>query len=236
MIFHDCQQGTQKWLQLRSGIPTASEFDKIITPGGKASTSFDSYLHGLIAERIMKHPRLQAVSTWMDRGTAMEAEAVEFYEFQRECSTEKIGFVTNDEQTIGASPDRLCSDDGLLEIKCPAEHTHVGYLLAGSGASVDKAYKVQVQGQLWITERRWVDVLSYHPEMPPALFRVERDEAFIGEMAKRVMEFSRVLENMSLDLRERGVITDVIAKEPGSEFIGAPEMAWAMSREYGDAA
>jgi len=56
-----------------------------------------------------------------------------------------------------------------LEIKIPAEHTHVSYLLK---KSVDQAYYPQIQGQLWIAERKWVDILSWHPEMPPALIRV----------------------------------------------------------------
>ena len=34
MIIHEVEQGSGDWLKLRLGIPTASEFDKIITPTG----------------------------------------------------------------------------------------------------------------------------------------------------------------------------------------------------------
>ena len=151
----------------------------------------------------MQHPRIQAVSTWMDRGAASEDEAVSFYQLQRDCETEKVGFITNDAGTIGASPDRLVGAEGLLEIKIPAEHTHVSYLLK---KSVDQAYYPQIQGQLWIAERKWVDILSWHPEMPPALIRVVRDEEFIKLLSEAVGKFSLLLEEYSADLVKRGWI------------------------------
>ena len=151
----------------------------------------------------MGRPCIEVVTTWMDRGSQSEAEAVSFYELQRDQETIKAGFITNDAGTIGASPDRFVGDDGLLEIKVPKEHTHVSYLLK---KAVDQAYYPQVQGQLWISERQWADVLSYHPEMPPALIRVERDEKFIALLAVGLAEFSRILETYSADVAARGWI------------------------------
>ncbi len=203
MIVHDVIQGTQEWLALRAGIPTASCFDKILTPTGKASTQAIKYMHQLLAERMMGHPVTEFVSTWMDRGQQLEAEAVAYYELQRDAETIKIGFVTNDDRTIGASPDRFVGHDGLLEIKVPREHTHVGYLLTHE---VDAEYRPQVQGQLWVTGRKWADVLSYHPEMPPALVRVERDEAFIAKLSAAIGEFSATLEEEAVRLMGKGWI------------------------------
>ena len=146
MIVHDCVQGTTEWAWLRAGMPTASNFDKIITPKGAVSTQAEKYMFKLLAERIMCHPCEEFKSSWMDRGQQTEGEAVAFYEMQRDVDTVKIGFVTNDTETIGASPDRLVGNVGLLEIKCPSEAVHVSYLLqAGSAYS---EYRVQVQGQL----------------------------------------------------------------------------------------
>jgi hypothetical protein len=204
MIVHDCIQGTPEWASLRAGKPTSSDFDRIITPKtGKPSSQAESYMFRLIAERLMGHPVVEFVSHWMDRGSQMEAEAVSFYEFQRDLETVKVGFVTDDAGSIGASPDRLVGEDGLLEIKVPAEHTHVGYLLKHA---VDQAYWPQVQGQLWITERQWVDILSYHPEMPPALIRVQRDDAYIDLLAAGVQAFAQVLEANYQMMLERGVV------------------------------
>ncbi len=203
MIVHDVIQGTTEWLMLRCGIPTASQFDRIVTPKGKQSAQAEKYMHALLAERMMGHPVTQFVSTWMDRGSLSESEAVDYYEGVRELDTVKVGFVTNDARTIGASPDRFVGDDGILEIKVPAEHTHVGYLLT---RSVDAEYFPQVQGQLWVCERAWVDIISYHPEMPMALIHVERDEKFIATLAGAVADFSGELERKAAELRERGWI------------------------------
>ena len=211
MIVHDVLQGTTEWLAVRAGIPTASAFDRIITKSGKPSTQAEKYMHRLLAERMMGHPVTEHVSYWMGRGNQLEAEAVAYYEGVRELDTQRIGFLTNDERTIGASPDRFVGDDGLLEIKVPAEHTHVAYLLT---RAVDSEYYPQVQGQLWVSGRKWLDIQSYHPEMPPAIIRVERDEKFIGILSAEVTAFSEALERAAVELREKGWIRSLTpAKE-----------------------
>jgi hypothetical protein len=182
-------------------MPTASNFDRIVTPKGAASKQAEGYLHTLIAERIMGHPVLEFVTTWMDRGQQLEGEAVAYYEGIRERDTTKIGFLTNDTTTVGASPDRFVGADGLLEIKVPKESTHVGYLLT---KAVDSAYYPQVQGQLWVSGRAWLDIMSYHPEMPPALIHVERDEAYIRTLSAAVDAFAAELERVAAECRERG--------------------------------
>ncbi len=202
MKIHTCVQGTEEWMRLRSGVPTSSEFDSILTKGGKKSASQERYMFGLLAERMMAHPRANFMSAYMERGKELEAHAVNYYEFQKDTETVPVGFITNDEGTIGASPDRLVGEDGLLEIKCPKDETHVGFLLSGS--SVLDAYKVQAMGQLWIAGRDWTDVLSFHPEMPEALIRTERDEPFIKLLEEAVLEFSDKLEAKARELAEKG--------------------------------
>jgi hypothetical protein len=206
MIVHDCVQGTSEWLAVRAGIPTASAFDKILTPKGKLSTQAEKYMHKLLAERLMGRPVTEAVSYWMGRGNQMEAEAVAYYESLRDLDTVRVGLITNDARTIGASPDRLVGDDGLLEIKVPAEHTHVAYLLT---RAVDAEYWPQVQGQLWVTGRAWLDILSYHPEMPPALIRVARDAAYIGALSVAVEAFSAALEEAAGRLVTGNVVANL---------------------------
>lgn len=203
MIIHTVTQGTTEWSHLRAGIPTASAFDKIITPRTrKPSSQRTPYMHSLIAERLMGHPIDDFKSDWMARGKRLEEEAALYYESLNDVTTQVVGHVTNDTRTIGASPDRFVGDDGLLEIKVPKEHTHVGYLLTHE---IDADYYPQVQGQMWICARAWADVLSYHPEMPPALIRVRRDEEFIGLLAKMLDDFVNELETKFATLTARGL-------------------------------
>ena len=87
-----------------------------------------------------------------------------------------VGFVLRDDGEVGGSPDRLVGEDGGLEIKNPAMHTHIGYLLDPPSLVAD--YAPQVQGYLYLTGRAWWDVLSYNPDLPPLVARVEPDAAF----------------------------------------------------------
>tara|TARA_R110000868_G_scaffold156637_1_gene383597 strand:+ start:804 stop:1610 length:807 start_codon:yes stop_codon:yes gene_type:complete len=223
MKVHDCIQGTRPWLDLRAGVPTSSEFDRItschqireaikrIEKGitdkpVKLLEGSETYMNELLAERMLREPQTKAVTMWMQRGSEHEAEAVSYYEMARGVDTDVVGFCTNDEGTIGASPDRLVGEDGLLEIKVPCPAIHVGYLRSAEGAGDD--YRIQAMGQLWITGRQWVDIMSYNPGMPEALVRFERDEVFIGMLASAVTEFSARLEAHTAKFRELGWIKD----------------------------
>lgn len=192
MIVHDVTQGTAEWMMARAGIPTASEFDKVITGGGKPSTQAEAYANRLIAEWMTGKP----VSAFegnahTERGKELEAEGVIFYELQRDVQAVAVGFVTDDDRTMGCSPDRLVGDDGLLEMKCPAPHTHVKYLLEPE--SLRKDYFVQAQGQMLVTGRRWNDLMSYHPEMPPVIVRIGRDGKFLAAMRDMLDSFHKDL-------------------------------------------
>jgi YqaJ-like viral recombinase domain len=202
MKIHSVIQGSPEWEALRLGRPTGSRFSEIITPGGKESKSAEKLMLELLAERITGHPDEDFKSSWMARGQTMEKDAIAFYEAQRDLDTVPVGFISNDAVTFGVSPDRLVGTDGLLEIKCPKPKNHLGFLLGYGSAYED--YLVQCQAQLWLSERQWLDIVSYNPVMPMALIRVERDEDFIGKMSKLVLEFSAKLEARSLELEERG--------------------------------
>ena len=206
MITHDVVQGSEEWRRLRMGVPTASEFHRILTPGGKPSASAEKYLFELLGELLMARPMEKPTYPWMQRGNDLEADAANWYELQCDTETRVVGFCTTDDGTIGASPDRLVSDDGLLELKCPAPDTHVRYLLFPS-KGVDGDYKVQVQGQLYVTERKWCDVVSYHPELPSVIVRVERDEEYIAKLDAALHAFTEQLALAKAELQRRGLLT-----------------------------
>jgi hypothetical protein len=188
MKIHDCIQGSDEWVKLRLGIPTASEFDRIVTPAKlQYAASAHKYLCVKLAEWLKGEPLEAFVSPWMDRGTQLEPEAIRYYEMDRGCDTIPVGFVTNDDGTIGASPDRIVGADGLLEQKCPALETHVGYMLTPE--SLASEYRIQVQGQLYVCERKWCDIQSYYPGVRSVIVRVARDEKVIYALQEHVGTF-----------------------------------------------
>lgn len=189
----ECEQGTPQWLDARAGRPTASKFSDIVTPSTcKASASQGPYRAHLLAEWFLGVPIDEGRSQFMERGTEMEEEAVAWYELTTGRNVRKVGLCLHDTLDAGASPDRLVDDDGCLEIKCPSAVRHMEYLL---GVAIDAKYRCQLQGQLWVTGRRWVDILSYHPVMPKQVTRVDRDDAFIATLAAEVTKFCVSLED-----------------------------------------
>ena len=152
MIHHDVKQNSDRWHNLRLGIPTASEFHRIITPKTmKLSSQAEDYRDWLLAEWIYGAPLESPETSFMQRGSELEPEAVRSYEFERDCEVSEAGFFTTDDGMVGASPDRLVGSCGLLEIKCPAPQTHVGYMMS---RAVDEKYMTQLQGQRGFTKTK----------------------------------------------------------------------------------
>lgn len=198
----DVVQGSHEWIEARLGIPTASDFDQLITPKTrKPSGSAGKYLAQLLAEWKLGRSVSDRETGWMLRGSKLESEAIGYYQFERDTDTTIVGFGLRDDRMVGCSPDRLVGDKGILEMKCPALETHIGYLLDGRPSE----YNAQIQGILWLAEREWADFMSYCPGMPPFLERVERDEDFIAALEKAVNAFVARLLKAREDLTARGV-------------------------------
>lgn len=185
----DVAQGTAEWAQARAGIPTASCFDKILTAKKlELSKSSVVYRNQLLAERLVGYPIDFAPQTgWMERGIELEPEARAFYEMHFDVEVETVGFVLRDDEQVGGSPDGFVGSDGGVDFKCPAIHTHVGYLLDPNKLSDE--YMMQAQGLMYLTGRQWWDLLSYHPELPHVRVRIMRDEAYIGAVDKALALF-----------------------------------------------
>ena len=192
------EQGSPEWHDVRLGIPTASQFDRLITPKThQPSASATGYRNELLAAWLLGHPIEFGSSGWMDRGTSMEAEARRWYEFDRDTDVETPGFILRPDGKVGGSPDGLVGSDGGLEIKCLAVQNHVGYLVGD-----DPDYIGQVQGYMYLTGRQWWDVLLYNPDLPKVVKRVERDEKYITALMKALDSFVEDLDRCKERLRE----------------------------------
>jgi putative phage-type endonuclease len=95
-------------------------------------------------------------------GNAMEAMAIQAYEMESCQDTAVVGFVPY-EDWLGASPDRLVADKGLLEVKCP-------YGLRKDEAPAFKKledqphYYAQIQIELLCTGREWCHFWQWTPQ------------------------------------------------------------------------
>ena len=189
MIYLDCEQGTDEWLEARRGIPTASAFSKIITAKtGALSATADKYIAEIIAETVYPDEGFQG-NQWTERGHEYEPKARNWYVFDTGNDVDQVGMVLLDDRSAGVSPDGLIGDDGMLEIKCPKPSTHVHYFLKDA---LPDEYKQQCHAALHIAQRKWLDFVSYCPGFPSLLVRVEPDE-YTDKVAAALQEFTQRL-------------------------------------------
>lgn len=199
MIALDFQQGTEAWRAARCGIPTASNFDKIVTTTGAPSKQREKYLYQLAGERVTGRTEESYQNGAMQRGIEMEAEARSLYELINDVQIAQVGICYPDEQRLfAASPDGLVGQVGLIEIKCPLIYTHVGYLIAGV---LPTEYFQQIQGQLLVTGAEWVDFISYYPGLRTLIVRMARDEEFLKKLAAELLKFCAELDVLAERIR-----------------------------------
>lgn len=192
-VFTHFEQHSLQWLAVRAGLITASEADALLTPLFKIkdSKAVDTYLAKKLAERWLGGPLPSFKSTAMEFGSILESSTVNFIELQLDTQINRVALVTDDNLTIGASPDGLIGEDGGVEIKCPNADTHIKYLLANV---VPPDYIVQVHFSMYVTGRQWWKFVSYRHGLPMLVKIVERDEAVMETTADAVEGFLAKLE------------------------------------------
>ena len=200
------EQRTDGWLSERAGKVTASAVFKVMA---KTKTGYGAdranYMADLITERLTGFPAQSFTNAAMQWGIDTEAQARSAYEFRLGYSVTETGFHAHPSiGMFGASPDGLCGDAGLVELKCPNSATHIETL---RGDSIARKYMLQMQTQMACTGRDWCDFVSFDPRLPLEMQmhvrRVERDAALIDEIESEVTKFLAEVDATVADLRAR---------------------------------
>lgn len=185
-------QDDASWMQARAGRFTASRASDLMA---KTKTGPSASRGNLIALLAVERLTGQCVETYqnaaMQRGIDTEAEARDAYSFAKGVAVDESGYIALDSlPNTGCSPDGIVGDEGLVEIKCPASMAkHLDALRSGAHAV---EYRWQLQHQLLVTGRAWVDAASYDPRFPEhlqlAVTRVTRDESAIAELTAEIIK------------------------------------------------
>lgn len=202
-----------EWRAARCGQVTASRVADIIrsTKSGP-SASRARYMGELIAERLTGVPQDNGfVSAEMQRGLDLEAEARAAYAFRTGHDVRAAGMEFVPHPAIagaGASPDTWVNHDiGLAEMKAPATHTHIDYLIRDS---IPTDYLTQIHWQSACTGVNWTDFVSYDPRLPEHLSlwikRVPRDDERIHYLERDVKAFLAELDERVEALKARAEI------------------------------
>ncbi|WP_375700836.1 lambda exonuclease family protein [Bartonella sp. AA23NXGY] len=223
-IIIDCIQGTEEWQQARNGLITASLFEMVMarTKQGQKTSRYQSVMMKLAGERITGKTVDEGATLSMRRGTELEPIARQLYGEFTHTEPECIGFVLADDRRQGFSPDAFVGKNGLLEIKTKKPEILIPHFMQ---KSFPAEHKAQCQGGLWISQREWVDLMLYWPDMPPLIKRAYRDEAYICKLENEISRFNEALEKMVQQIKsvETGfhIRTEIALKEGESGEFGA---------------
>ena len=189
-IYEDLEQGTEEWQLVRLGKFTGSKAnDLLMKPSLKG---YQNLIYMLAYERLTGEPTESYVSEWMQYGTDTEPEARESYMFETGNEVQQVGFIELDENT-GCSPDGLVNNDGMLEIKCVKWNVQMDYLIS---QKIPTNYYLQMQFNLFVSNRQWCDFYSYHPKLKAFNKRVFQDLEKFREFEERIKQGILDVENL----------------------------------------
>jgi hypothetical protein len=219
ITYHDdVDQGSEDWLNLRCGRLCASEVSKIITAKTlKFSEGKDCRIHAweLAAQRITNYVEPTYIGDAMIRGKEDEILAREAYSKEWAPVTE-TGFVTNDRFgfTIGYSPDGLVGDDGLIECKSRGQKYQIQTIVEwfrGDGAPVD--FLLQCQTGLLVTERKWIDLVSYCGGLEMLPMRLHADKVVQDAIVEAARLFEASITGIISDYRQAQTALEMVPTE-----------------------
>lgn len=221
MQLHSVDQGSDDWKKLRLGVPTASQFARVVQPTKLLpSASIKGYAYELAYERLFREEKNGHSSMYMERGKICEGMARDAFA-ERFGAVALGGFALTDDGTVGCSPDGFLTTEAAgLEIKCPSGPQHLEYLLEGPGAD----YRMQVQGSLLVTGLdRWY-FMSYHQRMPGQntdlpwqmkIIRFDRDEKVIDALRAALLDLGKAVDKICGELFELGFRPQEPVEDPG---------------------
>jgi len=181
-------QGSPEWFSIRKGKLTASNAQAIATAG----KGLETLVYDILAEKYSSAIPVSYTNEDMERGHELEEAARQIYELERGVKIEQVGFVELDEYT-GASPDGLIGTDGLVEIKCKKDSVYLRALIEND---IDSKYKWQLQMQLLVTGRGWVDFVDYCPNFTKSMniTRIEKDPEMQEKLKIGIEEGKKLLK------------------------------------------
>ena len=204
----DCAQNSPEWYACRMGIPTASEFHSVLAKGeGKTRRT---YMYKLLGERLTGEVQDNFTTVHTERGKIMEAEARALVLFDYP-DVQLTGFIRRNLETgyVGCSPDALVGEDGMLEIKTKLPHLQIAVLREDR---LPPEHVAQCQGALWVSGRKWIDFISYWPNLPIFKKRVLPDLEYFKALEAALTAFHLEMADVEKGLAAMMPATRTIKK------------------------
>lgn len=201
MIFHNVEQNSEEWFDLRVGKVTTSKLGVVMANYGKSfGDPAKKYAFKLAKEQVtgMRAEEESYSNKFMEMGHEYEPIACRAYENKTFEIVSNGGFCLHDKfQNVGGSPDGLVGSKGGIEIKSVIDWTHRNNIKRGT---FDPAYKWQVLGNIWLCGLDWLDFISYGinytEEKKLFVYRATREEYQdeINKIEPRLIDFLELIE------------------------------------------
>lgn len=152
------------WLDSRCGKLTASRMADAMNflKNGKESSERKKYKIDLVAERMTGVAVPHFVNDAMRWGIEQEPFAKRAFECAMDVFLGECGFIDHPEiDLFGATPDGFL-EDAVVEFKCPASTTHLGWIMDGV---VPEQHRPQILAQLACTRRQRAVFVSFDPRI-----------------------------------------------------------------------
>jgi len=208
----EIEQGSDEWLAVRCGILTASNVKHIVSKKTDKKTGevtfkipdddkMWSHVYELAAQRVNNFVEPTFIGHDMMRGHEDEIYACIEYE-KHYSALERCGFITNDKYgfKIGYSPDALVGHDGLIECKSRRQKFQFETI---SEYKVPDEYVLQLQTGLLVSERKWIDFVSYSGGMMMMTLRVFPDKAIQDAIVEASIAFNEKMQKAISQYQER---------------------------------
>jgi hypothetical protein len=184
------EQNSEEWHRLRRIKLSASRASCIGAAGkgfiregkslAKDCKGLKTYVMELLQDYYSTSERESFSNAHTERGHELEPSAAFLYSVETMNTVEKAGYETYDKYPdyVGCSPDLYVNDDGLAEIKSPADKGYFEYLVS---EKIDSGHMWQMQHQMIVTGRKWNDYVVYNPNFSKEIIikRVEPDEKLV---------------------------------------------------------
>ncbi|VFQ83614.1 unnamed protein product [Cuscuta campestris] len=188
-------QRSEEWFALRKDKLTTSTFSTALGLW-KGKRRYELWQEKVFVLDGHHPPPVESPSKCaMEWGSLMEEVAIEQYKSITRREVSSLGFALHSDDKydwIGASPDGLLQEEGggggggILEVKCPYNKGKPEEGLPWS--TMPFYYMPQVQGQMEIMNRDWVDLYCWTPN-GSTIFRVGRDREYWELMHGILWEF-----------------------------------------------
>lgn len=162
MIFHNVEQNSEEWFNLRIGKVTTSKFGVFMANYGKSfGEPAKRYAFKLAKEQLTneKIDENSYSSKHLENGHLYEPIARDEYENKTFNTVLNGGFCQHNKLlNVGGSPDGLIGSNGGIEIKSVTDWTHRNTIKRNK---FDSSYKWQLLGNMWLCDLDWIDFVSY---------------------------------------------------------------------------